>query len=131
MLIDVGPKADGGIPENQLAALRDLGKWLTKNGEGIFDSSPWKRPIQKLGDEKEIQFTQKDKSLYVYFLTSPKNKAIAIPDLILAKGAKAILVGPKNEELRLVRIGDKVQFQLPETLAYTTAFMVKISGLVD
>jgi alpha-L-fucosidase len=131
LLINVGPKADGTIPENQLAPLRDLGKWLTQNGEGIFDTNPWKRPMHRLDDKTELRFTQKGKTLYVFFLARPKNRMINIPDCVLKKGAKAILVGEKNEELPLVRMEDKVQIELPEKLAYTNAFLVKISGLVD
>jgi alpha-L-fucosidase len=44
LLINVGPQADGTIPDNQLKPLKDLGKWLKLNGEGIYDSDPWKKP---------------------------------------------------------------------------------------
>lgn len=131
LLINVGPKADGSIPENQLATLKGLGKWLTRNGEGIFDTKPWKRAMQTLDNKTELRFTQKNKTLYVFFLAPPKNKTIAIPDCVLAKGAKATLVGEKNKELRLVRMQDKVQLELPGKLDYKDAFLVKISGLAD
>jgi hypothetical protein len=47
------------------------------------------------------------------------------------KGAKAILVGEKNQELRLVRMSDKVQIELPGKLNHTNTFLVKISGLKE
>jgi alpha-L-fucosidase len=131
LLINVGPKADGSIPENQLAPLQALGKWLSQNGEGIFDTRPWKRPAQRLDEGTELRFTQKNKTLYVFFLSTPKNKRITILDCVLAKGAKVTLVGEKKEELRWQRMGDKVQIELPEKLGYTTAFLVKISGLAE
>lgn len=56
---------------------------------------------------------------------------ITIPDCTLAKDAKAILVGEKNEVLKLTIMQDKAQIELPEKLAYTTAFLVKISGLKE
>ena len=36
LLLDIGPKADGTIPEEQVHILKELGKWNKKNGEAIF-----------------------------------------------------------------------------------------------
>ncbi len=41
LLLNVGPKADGTIPEDQKAVLFELGNWLRKNGEAIYGSRPW------------------------------------------------------------------------------------------
>ena len=42
MLLNVGPKPDGTFTEEETAVLRDLGAWLKVNGEGIYDTVPWK-----------------------------------------------------------------------------------------
>lgn len=36
LLLDIGPKADGTIPPEQINILKELGKWNKKNGEAIF-----------------------------------------------------------------------------------------------
>ena len=36
LLLDIGPKEDGTIPEKQVYILEELGKWNKKNGEAIF-----------------------------------------------------------------------------------------------
>jgi alpha-L-fucosidase len=36
LLLDIGPKEDGTIPEEQVTILNELGKWTNKNGEAIF-----------------------------------------------------------------------------------------------
>jgi alpha-L-fucosidase len=36
LLLDIGPKEDGTIPEQQVRILKELGKWNAKNGEAIF-----------------------------------------------------------------------------------------------
>jgi alpha-L-fucosidase len=131
LLINVGPKADGSIPENQLAPLKDLGKWLKQNGEGIYDTKPWTRPAQILDDKTEIRFTKKDKTLYMFLLSTPKNRIIPIPDITLAQGSKATLVGEKNTDLRLTVLPGKAQIELPEKLAYRNAFLIKITGLAE
>jgi alpha-L-fucosidase len=36
LLLNVGPKPDGTIPEHLVARLNDIGAWLEKNGESIY-----------------------------------------------------------------------------------------------
>jgi alpha-L-fucosidase len=36
LLLDIGPKADGTIPEEQVAILKELGRWTGKHSEAIF-----------------------------------------------------------------------------------------------
>ncbi|MEC5166238.1 alpha-L-fucosidase [Flavobacterium sp. PL11] len=38
LLLDIGPKEDGTIPEQQVAVLKELGAWNKRNGEGIFNT---------------------------------------------------------------------------------------------
>lgn len=38
LLLDIGPKPDGTIPEEQVHILKELGKWNKKNGEAIFNT---------------------------------------------------------------------------------------------
>ena len=41
LLLNVGPRADGTIPEREAEMLREIGAWLKANGEAIYDSRPW------------------------------------------------------------------------------------------
>lgn len=41
LLLNVGPKADGTIPEEAQKILLRMGKWLETNGEAIYGSRPW------------------------------------------------------------------------------------------
>ncbi|NCA86448.1 MAG: alpha-L-fucosidase [Clostridia bacterium] len=36
LLLDVGPKADGTIPDEQVAIMQELGQWVNKNQEAIY-----------------------------------------------------------------------------------------------
>ena len=39
LLLDIGPKEDGTIPEEQVNVLKELGAWNKKNGEAIFNTT--------------------------------------------------------------------------------------------
>src|SRR5450756_1999635 len=39
--LNVGPKPDGTIPDEERRILEDLGAWLVRNGEAIYGTRPW------------------------------------------------------------------------------------------
>ncbi|PSL37520.1 alpha-L-fucosidase [Labedella gwakjiensis] len=41
LLLNVGPKADGTIPEAEVELLETIGAWLSRNGEAIYGTRPW------------------------------------------------------------------------------------------
>ena len=41
LLLNVSPKADGSIPENQQQVLLDMGAWLDVYGESVYGTRPW------------------------------------------------------------------------------------------
>ncbi len=38
LLLDIGPRADGTIPDEQVGILQELGRWTTKHAEAIYGS---------------------------------------------------------------------------------------------
>jgi alpha-L-fucosidase len=38
LLLDIGPKEDGTIPEEQINILKELGKWTSKHEEAVFNT---------------------------------------------------------------------------------------------
>jgi alpha-L-fucosidase len=41
LLLNISPKGDGSIPEDQQQSLLTLGRWLATNGEAIYGSRAW------------------------------------------------------------------------------------------
>ena len=63
LCLNISPKADGTIPDDQQQVLRTIGKWLRQNGDGIYGTRPYSTAI-----EKNIRFTQKDGTVYAFVL---------------------------------------------------------------
>ncbi|MBQ8305136.1 MAG: alpha-L-fucosidase [Blautia sp.] len=64
LLLNIGPKADGTIPEEQAKRLRVLGKWLSVNGEGIYGTRFVRKSVYE--DGLEYHFTGKDDRAYLF-----------------------------------------------------------------
>ncbi|RTE54033.1 alpha-L-fucosidase [Arenibacter aquaticus] len=96
LLLNVGPKADGTIPDEAKKILVEMGNWLQLNGEAIYDTRPWKifgeGPTQvstghhseknnKQSGAEDIRFTTRDGKLYATALAWPDNGVILIKSL--------------------------------------------------
>jgi alpha-L-fucosidase len=42
LLVNIGPRSDGTIPDEVQSVLREVGSWLKINGEAIYGTRPWK-----------------------------------------------------------------------------------------
>jgi alpha-L-fucosidase len=54
LMLNVSPKGDGSIPDDQQKVLVAVGEWLRSNGEGIYDSRPWRIPGEGPGTPTEV-----------------------------------------------------------------------------
>ena len=101
LLLNVGPMADGTIPEGDQEVLRGIGDWLKINGESIYGSTHWKifgegptgvstghvsEAKDKRFTSEDIRFTTKDGNVYATALDWPTDGVVKIKSL--AKGSE-------------------------------------------
>lgn len=90
MLLNVGPDAHGRIPDESLAILAEVGKWMKKNGSGIFScgKSDFSKP-------EWGYYTQNGKKLYAHVFEGSIG-ALGLPGMN-GKVSKARLVSDGSE----------------------------------
>ncbi len=150
LLLNIGPRSDGTIPEEVQAVLRDVGSWLQVNGEAIYGTRPWK--IYGEGPTKvtagsfhdtdtaaytaeDFRFTTKGTSLFAIELGWPSAGEALIHSLgsTAMKGQKigpVVLLG-SDTPLSFQQQADGLRIQLPPRAPgkFAYAFRVVFDGV--
>ncbi|MBQ9306134.1 alpha-L-fucosidase [Butyrivibrio sp.] len=102
MLLNVGPKPDGTISDEDKKTLLGIGKWLSENGEAIYNSKPYRvaeeGPTKMAGgqftDKQKINYTPEDirftvahGNIYVHVLKCADNGEYIVKSLGTQKDA--------------------------------------------
>ena len=112
-LLNVGPTAEGLIPQASMDRLRSMGNWLHINGEAIYGTRECQIPEQG----KNLRFTQSrdGKTLYAVHLGRP-GREIEIRGLSVLPDSKVFLLA-SDEPLRWKSEGDLLKIEMPQALA--------------
>ena len=105
-LLNVGPTAEGEIPQESVERLKYIGKWMDINGESIYGTTanpfgwlPWGRA------------TRKGNTIYLHVYDWPKDNKIKLP--LQNKVTKAYLLADKSKKLDFVNNNGSVEISVP------------------
>lgn len=145
LLLNVGPCADGTIPEQAQRVLLEIGSWLQVNGEAIYDTRPWRTygegPTKVAAGSfhenetaeytaADFRFTTNNDALYAIGLAWPASGEAVIRSLATAAGSPSVrsvslLAGEAN--IAFQQLPDGLHVTLPANSANTYAYVLRIT----
>ena len=128
-LLNVGPAAEGLIPQPSVERLQTIGDWLKVNGESIYGTTA--SPFEKLSWGR---CTQKPGKLYLHVFDWPADGKIKIPGLRSKFEEAYLLADEKHNSLVVAREGENdVVINVPEKPLdpFDTVVVLKIKGPPD
>ncbi|MCD6508096.1 alpha-L-fucosidase [Candidatus Poribacteria bacterium] len=97
-LLNVGPTAEGLIPEPSVIRLREIGRWMSVNSVSIYGTTaspigrpPWGRCTRKV--------TDKGTNLYLHVFDWPSDSKLVVPRLRSEIDAAYLLADPNKNSL--------------------------------
>jgi alpha-L-fucosidase len=145
LLLNIGPRSDGTIPEEVQQVLLDVGTWLNVNGDAIYGSRPWRTygegPTKVAAGSfhdtdtahytaEDFRFTTKDHALFAIGLAWPLNGEAVIRSLAGTTGSQSVksvsLLG-SDAKPEFKQRPDGLHVQLPAQAPAKYAYVLRLT----
>ena len=126
-LLNVGPTADGLIPEGEAQRLKEIGGWLKVNGDAIYGTSA--SPLTKAPSWGRV--TQKPGKLFLHVWNWPADGKLLLP--VAGKVTKAYLLAAPGQTLQTVagEIGMEILLPAKPVDPIASVIAVNVEGEVQ
>ena len=104
LLLGIGPKPDGTLPDDVVTRLQRIGEWTGKNGEAIYNTR-----ITPIYNDGKTWFTQSKDGEIIYAINCLE-EGQPIPHKIIWKGNEPA----KNAKMTLLQTGKTVKWEKTE-----------------
>lgn len=121
LLLNIGPQADGRLPEDALARLREMGEWMKVNSESIKGCGPG--PLSKQEWGVTTAPTDDPKTFYLHVFDNP-GAVLEIPVDKKTKVRSATAMDG-GTQLSFKKVGEKLLVTLPGETA-SPDYVVKV-----
>ena len=126
LLLNLGPMADGTIPDLQKQAILGLGEWLKTVGESIYGTRPWVKAEGETIDGIELRFTQSKDHLYIHIFEMPLIGDIIIESLKIDENSQIEILGMKKK-VKWEQNNEDLLIKIPDDLTLTPFLVLKIN----
>lgn len=111
LLLNIGPRADGTIPQGMQRRLLAIGEWLAINGEAIYGTRPWRIAEQR---EPNLRFTTKGETLYAIALERPTEPfVLPLDGEADIRGVTGVSLLGSDEPVRWSTVKDGIRIHPP------------------
>lgn len=121
LLLDIGPKADGSIPDEQINILKSLGRWTSKHAEAIYGTEAG---IPQRYFSGMSSLSKDRKSLYLY-LENDRNGLVALKGI--RSNIKNVTVVGTNENVPSTKEGLTNWLDISKVKKDTDITVLKVS----
>ena len=112
-LLNVGPMADGQIPQPSLERLEEIGAWMAVNSEAVYGTTA--SPFRQLPFAGRC--TLKGRRLFVHVFEPPTDRVLRLNGLTTPAQVAWRLADASRTPLQLTRAGSDLLVTLPEGLS--------------
>jgi alpha-L-fucosidase len=111
LLLNIGPKADGTIPEGMQQRLLAIGSWLDVNGEAIYGTRPGAIFKQK---DPNTRFTTKRDALYAIVQEKMKGAfVLQLEDLAYRQSVEEVSILGSDKPVQWTVVEDEIRITPP------------------